>query len=1188
MVLSGIGEEDEDQFFAETTEYGQDGSDLAELERHLDIEVDKEFFVEPRHFHTIHRSTTVLRSLASSSDNMHRVNYNDVKRSPIFERLQNQQKIVQSAIENMTSFYSKDLVKSVSHVTEISKEHNDALDIVRVLRGQVREIQETIGAASNNVVATGGTAQATDTQNNQISGNTITQKKKSKKDKKKKKKTGESDDGASDQSDDDANNNSKANDAQTQAATAMSLRELWLKKLESEALLRLLDKFDVIRVAPSKFDSLIRPLIGGARIGAAVLCLSQALDTMFVGDDGMAEIHASNKILQQLISRKHTADKLIKEILAEVIYLRTANNLAAVENKNMNKISRKSTIAQATLKSNVRQTSQVIANLSTINNPFFGKKSNFSSFGDGGDDFEDSSVNSQHSGASLFSIEEYDIVQPKDAEKGPQRITIKTIRERNSKKMMIPIPMLDRKIDLEADERRNLQEESKASTNYTSQASSSQQQANVAYSGKVQHQPYQLPKYRDPVLALLILTESLRALNRLNDVERIIKKELKKELRNIVQQQQANTFEGLTARSLRSKQEMKDFRRHLTRILVAFGCILVRISHLAQILRHKQAKENKSGAASPSQALRMVLIEAENIMEDEIKEFLKACVDKMDARRLGNEDNGASRSRGIYLQGFFSLGIVDSATEENAQKGGFSSHESRGVTEMSTSRFVSEILFKSTKSSAQYSHALIFRRIVAKWTTEVDELKQQLSIASKEKDIPSTPNIGAGGAREERSIEYLDKIIKNKLLPEMKNYAVDANKIMLERNDAFDPVKWNMYGTRNVAGPLDVDMCKACEGIQKCTAQLFAALHRLPRGGEMYNLIVTSLDHILLAFVEKIKTQVEEIGKNKTALELLGRIKGLSRIVEERAAYKQLLNAYTDDDKMADGSPAEDDNNAAGKGSGGMRKLDTNNSNAAPQPVEEDLEKEERIFAREREFLKKYLDFVSVVNGRNNNNFTLKVCTDDELMKASCLAHSLLKLAHQLENRLRIQSGPHVGKRIGPRDIRNHILKIKSMGMKMAKLTRFDMIMQTITRLSKTCESSTLVARDAIRIPSSMNEFGKYLTDLSDNLREAAGNAITAYTLSSLEQYVPHCLIETVNVIKKGEGITKKYPLTSIGMESLRRSGMVLFRDLKTATNFDGSFWDVELAADSFEKSIKYIEEFTEEQKSKKKKKKSR
>ena len=110
-----------------------------------------------------------------------------------------------------------------------------------------------------------------------------------------------------------------------------------------------------------------------------------------------------------------------------------------------------------------------------------------------------------------------------------------------------------------------------------------------------------------------------------------------------------------------------------------------------------------------------------------------------------------------------------------------------------------------------------------------------------------------------------------------------------------------------------------------------------------------------------------------------------------------------------------------------------------------------------------------------------------------------------------------------------------------------------------------------MRIPSSVNELGEYMTGSSDYLREAAGNAVTAYTFSCLEQYIPLCLMETVRVVASGEGIVLKAAMTMNGIEALDRSGSVLYRDLKGATSFDNSFWDVELAAVSFERSASLI-----------------
>jgi hypothetical protein len=123
------------------------------------------------------------------------------------------------------------------------------------------------------------------------------------------------------------------------------------------------------------------------------------------------------------------------------------------------------------------------------------------------------------------------------------------------------------------------------------------------------------------------------------------------------------------------------------------------------------------------------------------------------------------------------------------------------------------------------------------------------------------------------------------------------------------------------------------------------------------------------------------------------------------------------------------------------------------------------------------------------------------------------------------------------------------------------------------------------------------LTGASDNLREAGGNAVTGYTFSSLEQYIPLFLMQTVRVIASGDGIVSKSPLTLNGVEALDRSGSVLYRDLKGATSFgtfcareflgvvnsfysnltfslpfiDHSFWDDELAAISFERSASFM-----------------
>ena len=121
-------------------------------------------------------------------------------------------------------------------------------------------------------------------------------------------------------------------------------------------------------------------------------------------------------------------------------------------------------------------------------------------------------------------------------------------------------------------------------------------------------------------------------------------------------------------------------------------------------------------------------------------------------------------------------------------------------------------------------------------------------------------------------------------------------------------------------------------------------------------------------------------------------------------------------------------------------------------------------------------------------------------------------------------------------------------------------------RMSEICMSSVLQAEDAIRLPSCVNNLGEYLTASSDNIREAGGNAIAAYSFSSLEQYIPFYLIHTARIVVGGPK-----PTTMNGIESLDRTGSVLYRDLKGATSFENSFWDEEAAANSFEMSAIFI-----------------
>lgn len=552
----------------------------------------------------------------------------------------------------------------------------------------------------------------------------------------------------------------------------------------------------------------------------------------------------------------------------------------------------------------------------------------------------------------------------------------------------------------------------------------------------------------------------------------------------------------------------------------------------------------------------------------EIKDFLRACLFPPDNSADDSLDAAAAVSSSAALEtGLFSMGIVDEGGSDEPTRATRSS-----VVEMPTAQFVSSVLFARSKNRPDARYALTFRRMVARWTLETENLKRELAMLTGEDT--STPSYNTYD--EEPAINFLDEVIQKQLLPKLQEEAVNGTIRGLERRDAFDPVlDRSVYVRPNSNEPQDVEMCLASQSLYKSTGPLFLALHRLPRGGEMYLPLVAVLEHVLLTYISRIKQQMSKICENKTAYDLLmgEEIDGtdLSHVMERRKPYANLVRAYADGE-LLDPTPS-DESTKTGIAPIAAPETDTtprgnsNKADALAEEIAEGLDGEEMTLEKEMLFIKKYFAFHDV-----DAMSKIVVCSDEDLMKASTLAHGLLKVARLLEGRLKIKTSSGFNRTLtSTRALREAIKTVMLSGVKMAKFCRLDMLMQVVTRLSKVCLSSTLVARDAVRIPSSVNDLGEYLTGASENLREAAGNAVTAYTFSSLEQYIPVCLMQTVRVIAEGNGVIKKSALTMNGIEALDRSGSVLYRDLKGATSFDNSFWDVELAALSFERSASFM-----------------
>jgi hypothetical protein len=409
--------------------------------------------------------------------------------NPAYRALQKQQKIVEDTIEYLAVQYCADVNDSVIQVGKVARQFSDAVSMVRHLRRQVRDIKDTLGGSSMNY-AQGDTTAA--------------------------------------------------------QAAAMSLRELWLKKLECEAVIDLLEKIDVVRAAPAQFDALVAP---PCRIGAAVLILSRAFSTAF--QSNVAAVQALQNVSAQITDRRQRADQIIWDTLLDVIYLRTGNGvpLAPVQTKKKGS-------------KDIESSAAIDSRNIGLKNPFMTKHRLTLAHTVLDDDDDDDSME------SFFSKDSDGAREDEDDAHIPKTV-------------VIPGPLLEAELDLEADEQRCLEE--------TMIASEIGQQLNAF---EDEHSYRNLPRYVDHVLALRILVECLAKLGRLDDVQRTLMESLPMEIRKIAQKEQAKTF-GRLERTNRKKTglgrvtELREHRRHLTGLLSSFGCVMIRLSHLAQILRHR-------------------------------------------------------------------------------------------------------------------------------------------------------------------------------------------------------------------------------------------------------------------------------------------------------------------------------------------------------------------------------------------------------------------------------------------------------------------------------------------------------------------------------------------------------------------------------------------------------------------------
>ena len=341
---------------------------------------------------------------------------------------------------------------------------------------------------------------------------------------------------------------------------------------------------EIIRRAPSGFDTLIRPLDGGpCKIGAAVLVLSEALSIMF--SDDVAMVQAFDRIVEQLMTRKQRAEEVLWATLVDVLYRHGDGTGRDEERKRRERMERRARAIEAAVARGEQPANSVIS-------------------GEYSDEDDSDSCSNSHTDKS-YEDDNSTKSGGKSSTGGSKTPSTNSGGGTSNivqLKRMVGRAILDSDIDLENDELRCLEEPAAWGTVHTS--------IHTVLPASFMYPEQALPRYTDPVLALRILVECLTKLKRLDDVEQYLSEGMDREIRQVAIREQAKTVarlerqrgrakmsvgegevirggEGMRGAAAEAADNLKEFRIHLNSLLKAFGGVMTRFLHLAQILRHK-------------------------------------------------------------------------------------------------------------------------------------------------------------------------------------------------------------------------------------------------------------------------------------------------------------------------------------------------------------------------------------------------------------------------------------------------------------------------------------------------------------------------------------------------------------------------------------------------------------------------
>jgi hypothetical protein len=301
--------------------------------------------------------------------------------------------------------------------------------------------------------------------------------------------------------------------------------------------------------------------------------------------DDVAMVQAFDRIVEQLMTRKQRAEEVLWATLVDVLYRHGDGTGRDEERKRRERMERRARAIEAAVARGEQPANSVIS-------------------GEYSDEDDSDSCSNSHTDKS-YEDDNSTKSGGKSSTGGSKTPSTNSGGGTSNivqLKRMVGRAILDSDIDLENDELRCLEEPAAWGTVHTS--------IHTVLPASFMYPEQALPRYTDPVLALRILVECLTKLKRLDDVEQYLSEGMDREIRQVAIREQAKTVarlerqrgrakmsvgegevirggEGMRGAAAEAADNLKEFRIHLNSLLKAFGGVMTRFLHLAQILRHK-------------------------------------------------------------------------------------------------------------------------------------------------------------------------------------------------------------------------------------------------------------------------------------------------------------------------------------------------------------------------------------------------------------------------------------------------------------------------------------------------------------------------------------------------------------------------------------------------------------------------